>query len=448
MRPTYSARFFSIIATAVFACSAAADDGKDAEIDELRSEVSQLRDTVAELRSTVQEFKAGDDWLTQQRADEIRGLVRDVLADADTRASLLQDGMTAGWDKGFFLGSADGNFLLRLGGQIQVRYAAGFQDKAPDGEDERYGFEVRRAKLKLKGHVVDPTWKYVLNLAWDHDDSGRQGDVDVEDAIIIKDFGGGWELWAGQFKLNFLREELTSSTSQLAVDRSYVNELYNQDRHQGVQVFYTTDQFRVTGAFGDGFGSKNLPAYAITTEWAATARLEWLAMGNWNQFKDFTSPPGSDTGLMVGAAIHWQDDKYDQPLTGKVERLTWTIDGSLEGAGWNLFAYVVGNHTDPDVGSSMDQIGVVVQGGYYFTDDWEGFARYEWSDLDTPGLDDVSILTVGFNRYYAKHTLKWTTDLGYAFDSVPINELGINWRADDQTEDGQIVIRSQLQLLF
>jgi hypothetical protein len=108
MRPTYSARFLSIIGTAVFACSAAADDGKDAEIDELRSEVSHLRDTVAELRSTVQEFQAGDDWLTQQRADEIRGLVRDVLADADTRASLLQDGMTAGWDKGFFLGSADG----------------------------------------------------------------------------------------------------------------------------------------------------------------------------------------------------------------------------------------------------------------------------------------------------------------------------------------------------
>jgi hypothetical protein len=106
--------------------------------------------------------------------------------------------------------------------------------------------------------------------------------------------------------------------------------------------------------------------------------------------------------------------------------LTWTIDGSLEGAGWNLFAYVVGNHTDPDVGSSMDQIGIVVQGGYYFTDDWEGFARYEWSDLDTPGLDDVSILTVGFNRYYAKHTLKWTTDLGYAFDAVPSNQLGIH----------------------
>ncbi|MHC4101541.1 MAG: porin, partial [Planctomycetota bacterium] len=341
-------------------------------------------------------------------------------------------------------GSADGNWLLKIGGQIQVRYAASFQDKAPDGEDERYGFEVRRAKLKLKGHVVDPTWKYVLNMAFDHDDGGAQGDIDLEDAIIIKDFGDGWELWAGQCKLNFMREELVSSSSQLAVDRSYVNELYNQDRHQGVQFFWTGDQFRVTGAFGDGFGSKNVPAYDPDTAWAFTGRVEWLAMGSWSQFKDLTSPRGSETGLMIGAAVHWQDSKYDP----KTDRLTWTIDGSLEGDGWNLFAYVVGNHPDPDVGSSMDQIGVVVQGGYYFADEWEGFARYEWSDLDTTGLDDVNILTLGVNRYFAKHALKWTTDFGYAFDSVPFTARGIDWREDASGEDGQIVVRTQFQLLY
>jgi hypothetical protein len=442
MSPRYSARLFPVLVAAMFACTAIANDGEDAEIEALRFEVSELRGTVAELRATITDMNAEqeEDWLTEQRANEIRGLVQDVLADADTRASLLQDGMTAGWDKGFFIGSADGNWLLKVGGQIQVRYAASFQDNAPDGEDERYGFEVRRAKLKLKGHVVDPSWKYVLNLAFDYDD----GEVDLEDAIIIKDFGGGWELWAGQFKLNFLREELVSSSAQLAVDRSFVNELYNQDRHQGVQFFYTTDQFRLTGAFSDGFGSKNAPAYDPDTAWALTGRVEWLARGSWGQFKDFTSPPGSDTGLMLGAAVHVQDDKYDP----RTERFTWTVDGSLEGDGWNVFAYVVGNHVDPDVGSSMDQVGVVVQGGYYLTEDWEGFARYEWSDLDTTGLDDVSIFTIGVNRYFAKHALKWTTDVGYAFDSVPDTERGIDWREDASGEDGQIVVRTQFQLLY
>ena len=31
-----------------------------------------------------------------------------------------------------------------------------------------------------------------------------------------------------------------------------------------------------------------------------------------------------------------------------------------------------------------DQYGFVVQGGFYFTDEWEGFVRYEWADFDNP----------------------------------------------------------------
>ena len=43
---------------------------------------------IAELEAKVARLTASqsDSWLTEQRADEIRGLVQDVLADADTRA--------------------------------------------------------------------------------------------------------------------------------------------------------------------------------------------------------------------------------------------------------------------------------------------------------------------------------------------------------------------------
>ena len=55
----------------------------------------QLRARVADLESRLAAVEKGDNWLTEQRANEVRGLVRDVLADADTRASLLAQGMTA-----------------------------------------------------------------------------------------------------------------------------------------------------------------------------------------------------------------------------------------------------------------------------------------------------------------------------------------------------------------
>ena len=91
-----------------------------------------LQARIADLEAQVNQLKAqnaGDDWLTEQRAKEIRGIVQDVLQDSDTRASLMMGGIDAGHDSnGFFIGSDDGNFRLNVGGQMQVRYMISIQD--------------------------------------------------------------------------------------------------------------------------------------------------------------------------------------------------------------------------------------------------------------------------------------------------------------------------------
>ncbi|MHC4275270.1 MAG: hypothetical protein ACYSUR_16605, partial [Planctomycetota bacterium] len=94
--------------------------------------------------------------------------------------------------------------------------------------------------------------------------------------------------------------------------------------------------------------------------------------------------------------------------------------------------------------------GVVVQGGYYLTDKWEGYARYEWGDNDLPGTDDLSVVTAGANYYIHGDTVKWTTDIGVALDRVAATWRSgdAGWRGDSPDEDGQVVFRSQLQLLF
>jgi len=60
------------------------------------------------------------------------------------------------------------------------------------------------------------------------------------------------------------------------------------------------------------------------------------------------------------------------------------------------------------------------------------------------------VLTIGVNKYWSKHTLKWTTDLGFGFDEVSAvySSSGAGWRTDTAGEDGQMVLRSQVQLLF
>jgi hypothetical protein len=424
------------------------DPSSDARVDELMAKIDQLQSQVAALEATDEEV-----WMTEQRAEEIRGVVEDVLADADMRASLLQSGATAGWDKKFFLASADGNFRLNIAGQVQVRWIYNRQDAGddPDIDENRSGFEVRRAKFKFTGHVVDPSWQYAVTGAF-----GRSGGFSGEDLYVRKKLEGGWAVTLGQFKGPFMREELVSSSRQLTADRSLINERWNQDRSQGVQLSWENDQFRLAGMYSDGIDTANTAALTRDTEWAFMARGELLLSGEWSQFKDFTSWRGSDNAVMIGAAISYQKDEYGTSADDdELEDLRLTADVSLEFDGWNIFGALVWQDQDNDASGAAEidnsPWGVVVQGGVFLTDDWEVFGRYEWGDDDS-SLDDLSVVTIGVNRYWNKHGLKWTTDVGYALDSLESEEFGrhagVGYRQDAPGEDGQIVIRSQFQLLF
>ncbi|MBX3356529.1 MAG: hypothetical protein KF724_12605 [Phycisphaeraceae bacterium] len=189
------------IAPAAMAASAERSDDPSV----LRSEVEALKSKVKNQDAEINRMKAeqGEQWLSEERAKEIRGIVQDVLADADSRASLQSDGATAGYNRGFFLASPDGNFRLNLSGQLQIRYAAsrlstrsinqldpgtyqnpavGPQGSFPGGNEIKgyqgyvggsnniqriaRGFEVRRMKLDFNGHVVDPSWQYKVVLSY------------------------------------------------------------------------------------------------------------------------------------------------------------------------------------------------------------------------------------------------------------------------------------------
>jgi len=434
----------SIGLAAALATGAAAESSGD---DDLRARIDALEARIAQLQQT-----SGDAWLTEARAGEIRSLVTDVLADAETRTSLLQGGATAGWDDGFFLSSPDGNFTLKILGQLQFRYVYSGQDNGPD-DDNRGGFENARTKLRFTGNVVDPSWIYMIEGNFDRDG----GAFGLEDAYIGKVLGdSGWTFLAGQFKVPMLREELVYSAYQQAVERTLVNEEFTAGRTQGVAIDYRNDMFHVVGGFTDGHpatGGFNMPALAADTEYSLTARAEALLNGTWDQFNDLPSFKGDSFGFLVGGALHYQEGEFGT-AADELEVFQWTVDGSLEFGGANIFGYFVGRHLESTT-VDLDQFGAVLQGGVFVTEDWEVFGRYEWGDLDIG--EDLNLVTIGATKYFSGHQLKWTTDVGYGLDEVSSMWGGgfigggadpTGWRTDAADEDGQIVIRSQLQLLF
>ena len=382
------------------------------------------------------------DWLNRQRAAEIRSLVGEVLADADHRAGLLEDGLLAGYERGFFIAGPDGDFRLRMNGRLQFRFVYNHQDDGPE-DDDRWGFENRRFRLSFSGHVFDKSWRYKIGGGFDRDG----GAFETSDVYIEKDLGDGWSLRAGQFKGPFLREYLQSAFRQLAVDRSLVSAAFGQGRSDGIQLSWEGEHLAFYGLCSDGFGNDDTAALDEDTEIALTGRAEWLLAGDWKQFRDFSGWSDDEFDLLLGGAAHYEKDEYGTGAGGEEETFTWTIDASAEWAGAGLFAALVGRHLDA---AGQDQYGLVVQGSVFLApDEWECFARYEWGDEDGES-DDLSLLTLGVNRYFSGHDLKLTVDLGYACNAVGDfwASSGAGWRADESGSEGQIVLRTQFQLLF
>ena len=167
------------------------------------------------------EANEADHWLSRRRADEIRGLVGDLLADAGARTALKETGLTGGWDDDFFLQSADGNFRLEVSGQVQARYVWNRRRRSNGTLDTRDGFTVRRAKIKVDGHLISPDLGYTVGMA----DSPARG-------FVLQSFNVRYRLTdkllilVGRARPPLLREEQMSSKRHLATERSLVSNAF------------------------------------------------------------------------------------------------------------------------------------------------------------------------------------------------------------------------------
>ena len=400
-------------------------------------------------------------------SDEVRALVAEVLNDAGNRTSLLAAG-DAGHDGKFFI-AGDG-FRLNVGGQLQFRYIADLRDNdSANPDDFSNGFQTRRTKLDFNGEV-NKDWFFRVLVAANRD----EGSVGLEEAFAGYKFANGVKARWGQFKLPMLREELVSSSRQLAVERSLVNEVFTQDRSQGIEFAYATEQMRLAGAFSDGLDSENtdfndgggtaLPIHpAGENEYALTGRAEFMLSGNdWKMWDDFTSKKGQDFGFLLGVAAHYQQSTQT-PTASDIDTdiLQATVDASLEGDSWNIFgAFIYRWEESSALGSSdtdFTDMGVVIQGGWRFAENTELFARWEIlladNDRFTSSEDTFNFLTVGINEYYAGHAAKATLDLVWSFEDTSnlissgiLPNTGTGQLGDSQ--DGEITIRAQFQLLF
>jgi hypothetical protein len=487
----------SAVVLALALCSSTAVGQDNAVAEDVQGQLNQLQQQLGQIvqendamQRELDELRAlnNDEWLTERRADEIRALVQDVLADADVRSSLLDSGITAGWDEHFYLASSDGRFLLRIGGGLQVRFIFNYHnesvlDETPftDGDRYRYGFENRRSKLTFRGHMFTPDVQYLIRTDFTRDEPALvNGLAFLQDAWVRWRMSNEWNVRFGKMKLPFNREELVSWKYQLAIERSIVNQSLNIGRSQGVELEYSNDTNRWSAMFSNGGvdsigglngvtgfppGGVNPPALAVDSEWSITSRYELKFAGTWQQLKQFTSPPGQEFALLWGIAGHAQQGETVNAESNEQDAtwLAWTTDLSVQWGGANAFASFTHHYIESSVLANRtfaNVFGIVVQGGFYVTPKLELYGRWQYGFFDNAGdlsqnegIDfiDMSTVELGVNYYLQGQEIKWSTDLGFGLTRIGNTWGGFNvtgWRTDAEGAEPQIVFRTQLQLLF
>jgi hypothetical protein len=435
---------------------------------DLRTEVEALKARVEAQDQEIAKLRREDDetWLTEQRAEQIRGLVQDVLADADTRASLLESGMNAGYDgKHFFLASADGNYRMNIGGYMQVRYLANFREDTGN-DDTETGFQLRRAKLEFFGNVISPQFIYSMQLEVNRD----TGEVGMDRGYIGYVFNDGLSIQAGRFKGPLLHEEfVVSATRQLAVERSLVNAIFSINYVDGVMlVASAADWLNLNVSVNDGSrsgdpGGSGNDFASDSSDIAFTGRADAKMMGEWAPLKDFNAWEGQPTSAFLGAAAHYELSESGDMQTsalGVDSFVIYTADATVYTGPFEFFGAFVGRHVDlvnSAPASSYDDFGVVVQGGCMVVPDkFEPFLRYEWIGPDSErGLNDMNLLTAGANYFFKKNSAKLTADVVWALNelnafafSTPTSRTGLGLLPDAPGAENQVVVRVQFQLMF
>jgi hypothetical protein len=391
---------------------------------------------------------------------------RELLADAAARTSYQGEGGGGTYGaSGFNISDASGNNTLTIGGTLQFRYNLSFRDDSAVGDtaDVSNGFSAPITRLRAQGTVGTKDLGYRIRGNFAQSDGVQV----LEEAFGTYNFGNGWTATWGQFTLPTVRENINDSELFLGGGYSILSEFFSQGFSQGAMLTYEAERIRAFAAFSDGIASANTNFDSgLEADYALSLRLEGLLSGDtFSRFNDYTSfRSTSGNHMLLGGAVHWQDGGETNATTDQ-QLLLYTVDFAWEGPGYNISAAFIGQNIDPAGGTDRDDFGLNVQGGYFFSDNFEAFARLDALFLDSDSVvapaDDTQLyLTVGGNYYlFADSTAaKFTAQVGYSLDNPGTGTTSPTGSAFlgsgttngfmGQNDDGEIALQLFAQVTF
>jgi len=427
--------------------------------------ISDLMQKINDLQNQVQQMKEQQTQRATLSQKAVDDTVTRVLQDADKRSQLLQvEGFTGGWDHNrFFLGTADGNYLLRPWIHLQIRDGTAFRNhEKADGEDDtQNGFELRRARLGFDGNAFSPDFTYQIDWATYRGNStatvtnagtnvgtvsqGNGGLPVLEEAWVRYNFHDTpWSIRAGQMHDPLDHESIIGSKFR-APEISLTGDIFaNTDTFtQAATIIYDPQQtWRFEGGLNDGIRAANTnfedtPNNGIQYDWGLAGRVEYKVMGRWGDYNQLTALGDKEDLLVFGLGI-------DNSQAGNDNQFSHTVDVQYGNPG-GLFFYgsYFGRYTNDNKGipngaptstsfgtpgtpgKDTYEYSLLGEAAYLFDQKFEPFVRYEHLYLQgTPAgsNNNVNEISLGANYYFHGHNAKLTGQAMYLPDGIPVND--------------------------
>jgi phosphate-selective porin OprO/OprP len=358
----------------------------------------------------------------------------------------------------------DSSFSVKFAPRFQVRSMSSWNHDGNQYGSPEHNFIVRRARLKFDGFAYSPKLKYKLELGLSNRDISGANDFNrntpryILDAVIMWNFAGNWELWAGQTKLPGNVERVVSSANLQLIDRSLLNSRFNIDRDLGVQLRHKTNLggdflMREKLAVSQGEGRNVTEGNEGGLQY--TARLEFLPFGTFKSKGDYSQSDlkrEEKPKLMVGFTYNYNQNAVrergfagdymiisDDPLElYQTDQTTIFADAMFKYNGFSFMGEYAKRSADEAIATEADgttTTGDIVltgnalnlQAGYLFKSNYEVAARFTTVNYESEtGALPTEQYTLGVNKFVVGHKLKVQSDISYT--TLDGNESKIEFR--------------------
>ena len=441
---------------------------------------SSTADLEAKVDSLQKELSA----LKTQMEDRNAELMSQMI-DQKNMGQSADSGLTAGYDKNFYIKSADDEFRLDFKSRFQLRHtfttvSHGDLGSGDNTTTDTSRLELERMRLVFSGHAMK-NLQYMFQIDADDDNSHN---AYLYSGWLAYSFTKEFGLRGGLNDNFFGKQRPNSSGKFMAVDRGLVTYTFDLGRMTGIEGFGDLPMGETKLSYRLGLfeglkdnnevssgNSDNTPIFV--------GRLALPLMGATT--KDFSNE--SDLAYhespvaMIGVSYVYAKEMDEEAYNGGVDN-NYSIIAPVVGGGYARTGgfqgdlamygadvsykckgfsatfegfcqtaeptddYIAANAIDGESINNMGWYGQV--GQFIMPEKFELFGRIGGLDLDNAG--DLYEYTGGFNYYISGQNLKLTMDLTYV-DEMPGNvSSGGNY--DGVTGEALMMVRSQIQFQF